>query len=318
MEKNSIGGNMTHNDLEIDLVFNNLTDDILKELESLGQLPPNQYWLTPDASSDNTITDNISELNNLLNQLTADHNATKTDLATLTSNYNKHNHDSSYVKYTKNTSIIVAGNTKDTYTYNQTAIYAPNGLIMGGTAAQAGLITRGICGVSTPGTGGAATKDNLFLNYDGANTYNASRQVIIQAGEIGSHYGNNLYQYCAARGDSVKNYCDTTYANKSHTHSYLPSSGGTMSGPINMNKNKIEYLSSIMIKGLTSNNLNYDSVNPYIEFINDDSQQSAKLIFTDYNVVNDPATLALVGGPGEENVYFQAPNIKVTGTLYIS
>ena len=117
------------------------------------------------------------------------------------------------VTYTQNSNINVAGTTKTTYTYDQTAIYAPNGLIMGGTAAAAGLVTRGICGVNTPSTGGACTKDNLFINYDGDNTYRSDRQLVLQAGATGTHYGSNLYQYCAARGDAVKGYIDSRVAN---------------------------------------------------------------------------------------------------------
>ena len=117
------------------------------------------------------------------------------------------------VTYTQNSNISVAGTTKTTYTYDQSAIYAPNGLIMGGTAAAAGLATRGVCGVSTPTTGGACTKDNLFINYDGDNTYRSDRQLVLQAGATGTHYGSNLYQYCAARGDAVKGYIDSRVTN---------------------------------------------------------------------------------------------------------
>jgi hypothetical protein len=78
---------------------------------------------------------------------------------------------SGFVSATKNASVSVAGTTKDTYTYNKTTIFSPNGLIMGGTAAAAGLVTRGICGVSTPdATTGACSKDHLYINYDGNNT----------------------------------------------------------------------------------------------------------------------------------------------------
>lgn len=92
-----------------------------------------------------------------------------------------------------------------TYTYAKSAIFTPNGLIMGGTAQNAGLVTRGICGSSTPNaTTGAATKDNLYINYDGDNTYRSGRQVILQAGTAGTHYGNNVYQYAAVRGDAMK------------------------------------------------------------------------------------------------------------------
>jgi len=106
-----------------------------------------------------------------------------------------------------------------TYTYDKTRIYTPNGIIIGGTAAKSGLVTRGICGVNTPTSGGACTKDNLFLNYDGDNTYRAARQVVLQAGATGTHYGSNVYQYCAVRGDALKGWIEgkfpnTTTANK--------------------------------------------------------------------------------------------------------
>lgn len=77
------------------------------------------------------------------------------------------------------------------------------GAVFGGNAQNAGLITRGICGASTPIEDGACEKDNLYINYDGDNSYKASRHVILQAGEAGEDYGNHLYQYAAARGDAV-------------------------------------------------------------------------------------------------------------------
>jgi hypothetical protein len=113
---------------------------------------------------------------------------------------------SNFVTATKNASVSVVGNTKDTYTYNKTTIFAPNGLIMGGTAASAGLVTRGICGASTPdATTGACSKDHLYLNFDGGSTWNAAaRAVIINAGEVGTDLGSGMYQYAAVRGDIVK------------------------------------------------------------------------------------------------------------------
>lgn len=137
------------------------------------------------------------------------------------------------VTFASSQTANVAGVNKTTYTYNQPAgdsntnisngsAYFPEGIIMGGTAASAGLVTRGICGVATPdATTGACAKENLYLNYDGNDIYQSGRQVVIQAGSVGTHYGNNLYQYAAARGDAVKNYCDATYANKSDVQSKL-------------------------------------------------------------------------------------------------
>ena len=131
------------------------------------------------------------------------------------------------VTFASSQTATVAGTSKTTYTYNQPAgdsntniskgsAYFPEGIIMGGTAASAGLVTRGICGVTTPdATTGACNKENLYINYDGNNTYQEGRQLVLQAGSAGTHYGYNLYEYAAARGDAVKNYCDATYAKQS-------------------------------------------------------------------------------------------------------
>lgn len=131
------------------------------------------------------------------------------------------------VTFASSQTTTVAGTNKTTYTYNQPtgdsdtgssngSAYFPEGIIMGGTAASAGLVTRGICGVTTPNaTTGACDKENLYINYDGNNDYQSNRQLVIQAGSVGTHYGNNLYQYAAARGDAVKGYCDHTYIAKS-------------------------------------------------------------------------------------------------------
>lgn len=93
-------------------------------------------------------------------------------------------------------------------TYKNNTIFSnqltlQQGAVFGGNAQNAGLITRGICGASTPTEDGACEKDNLYINYDGDNSYKASRHVILQAGEAGEDYGNHLYQYAAARGDAV-------------------------------------------------------------------------------------------------------------------
>ena len=125
-----------------------------------------------------------------------------------------------YVTYANNT-VEVAGTSKTLSKISPNAIYVEGGLVMGGSAQAAGLVTRGICGIGTPTTTGACSKENLYINYDGSNTYNAGRQVVIQAGEAGTHYGNNLYQYAAARGDAVKGYADANYAAKNHTHDYV-------------------------------------------------------------------------------------------------
>ena len=96
---------------------------------------------------------------------------------------------------------ILGTNKTNTIISNQLTLQ--QGAVFGGNAQNAGLVTRGICGVSTPTDDGACEKDNLYINYDGDNSYKASRHVILQAGEAGKDYGNHLYQYAAARGDAV-------------------------------------------------------------------------------------------------------------------
>lgn len=96
---------------------------------------------------------------------------------------------------------ILGTNKTNTIISNQLTLQ--QGAVFSGNAQNAGLVTRGICGVSTPTDDGACEKDNLYINYDGDNSYKASRQVILQAGKAGEDYGNHLYQYAAARGDAV-------------------------------------------------------------------------------------------------------------------
>jgi hypothetical protein len=82
---------------------------------------------------------------------------------------------------------------------------------MGGSAAAAGMATRGICGITTPTSDGEATKDNLYLNFDGNDennqpitTWNPNgRGVVINAGSPGVNLGQGMYSYCAVRGDIV-------------------------------------------------------------------------------------------------------------------
>jgi len=115
-----------------------------------------------------------------------------------------------YVSYVTNTNVNVVGNTKDVSKTSPECLFVPNGLIMGGSASAAGLVTRGICGCGLPSSSGGCSKENLYINYDGDQTYRADRQLILQAGITGTHYGSNLYQYAAARGDAVKGYVDST------------------------------------------------------------------------------------------------------------
>lgn len=119
-----------------------------------------------------------------------------------------------------NVTLSVLGTSKSVLSLNN-QMYASQGIVFGGTASAAGLITRGICGISISGS--SITKDNLYINYDydtegeTSNTYKTNRQVILQAGSSGTNYGNNLYQYAAVRGDVLKAYSDAHYTSISVT-----------------------------------------------------------------------------------------------------
>lgn len=108
-----------------------------------------------------------------------------------------------YIKYTSSTQTV-AGTSKTVSKTDPATLYVSNGLIMGGTAASAGLVTRGICGVSVPDSNGACTKDNLYLNYDSDTNY--SRKVILGAGSVGTAMTGGAYTYCAVRGDQMASY----------------------------------------------------------------------------------------------------------------
>lgn len=69
-----------------------------------------------------------------------------------------------------------------------------------------------------------------------------------------------------------------------------------------------------IIKGETVDTNTYEDANPKLVFSNSDGSQNASLTFTDYDVVQAPASVTLNGNQGGE--YFIAPNIKATGKFY--
>ena len=69
-----------------------------------------------------------------------------------------------------------------------------------------------------------------------------------------------------------------------------------------------------IIKGVTVNTNTYEDANPKLVFSNSDGSQNASLTFTEYDEVQEPASLTLNGNQGGE--YFIAPNIKATGKFY--
>ena len=114
--------------------------------------------------------------------------------------------DARFVRYTTYNAVGVAGNGKNVSVLSPQTLFVPDVLIMGGTALSAGLVTRGICGVTTPDGKGGCTKDNLYLNYDGNNNY--SRKVVLGAASAGNEIANSsgAYTYSAVRGDQMVSY----------------------------------------------------------------------------------------------------------------
>lgn len=114
---------------------------------------------------------------------------------------------SNIVNYTNHT-VEVAGTNKTVAAVSPSALYVANGFIMGGTAAAAGLVTRGICGVTTPDNStGACTKESLYLNYDGDNNY--SRKVVLGAGSAGDSIAGGATTFSAVRGDQMVGYVNS-------------------------------------------------------------------------------------------------------------
>ena len=210
----------------------------------------------------------------------------------------------SCLTFTKNDSVNVVGNTKTVYKTAQDSIYVPNGLIMGGSAAAAGLVTRGICGIEEPSNTGAATKHNLYINYDNNDTWNPNgRGLVINAGSPGTDLGQNMYSYCAVRGDIVKAYCDAHYfqINSEIAKNHAPEQGIItslqISGP---SYEEVEYYGD--------NTISYGDPGPQIIFKDTNSNQVGALIFSTSTLSANSVNLNFVtlGNGG----YFVAPYIK--------
>ena len=193
-----------------------------------------------------------SAIDNLKSDVSSTY-ATKTEVDTKQDKGN-------YAEYTANANITYGVNTGKTYTYSQSPMVLSNGIVLGGTSSNAGLMTRGICGVTSPATTGACTKSNLYLNYDGDNKY--ERVAVLGAGNGGDAittstssstdptytYGRT---YSAVRGDQMVNYVNAkvgTLSTVAHTGSYtdltnkpsaysLPTASSTTLGGIKIGDN---------------------------------------------------------------------------------
>lgn len=166
------------------------------KLDSAGNIDVSKSELQPLATRTGLVGGNLVQYDSTAQTL-KDSGKKISDLALKTDVSGK-------LSKTENTGVNVLGTTKSTTTLGGNQLVAPNGIILAGTAANAGLVTRGICGVSTPDSKGACSKENLYINYDGNNDFNAGRQVVLNADAVGNHLGSNMYQYAVPRGDIVK------------------------------------------------------------------------------------------------------------------
>lgn len=71
---------------------------------------------------------------------------------------------------------------------------------------------------------------------------------------------------------------------------------------------------TLYIRATTSGSNSYTSSNPSIYFQNQGADQNIRLIYTDYDSVQSPSSLTLIGNQNTE--YFIAPNIKATSKFY--
>lgn len=121
---------------------------------------------------------------------------------------------------TENKNIL--GAPQSVFNISEKKVWFNKGALFYGTAAAAGLVTRGISGVNTDGS----AKDHLYINYDGNSTL--SRQLVLGAGSTGTNRGYGIYDYSAVRGDAFIDYLTNTlgsYENIANKRTSIRTSG---------------------------------------------------------------------------------------------
>lgn len=197
-----------------------------------------------------------------------------------------HNHDSSYVKYTKVTKSTADNANATPYLYNVENEEVISGYYKYWYIFNMGQYSKGNFGtqIAMPYQD-SLTDSELFIRSAKSGSWRTWRRIL---------HSNNYASIL-----------DSRYYTKSEVNTklgtYLPLSGGTVTG-------------NIILKGGTSADMTYaGNVHPYIRFDNSDSSQNVSLIFTDYDTYRRPAGIKLVGNQGNE--WFEAANIYAT-TFY--
>ena len=101
-----------------------------------------------------------------------------------------------------------------------------------------------------------------------------------------------------------------------HTHSYLPLSGGTITGNILGNQTAAlgttaAPFHNLVLGGATNNTMTASSTNPRITFCEGTGTQPVHLIYTDYDSYRAPAGLKIIGGSDATPAW-----LEVEGTIY--
>lgn len=95
----------------------------------------------------------------------------------------------------------------------------------------------------------------------------------------------DAYGHCTGRGTKTLSYSDVGAAASSHTHSYLPLAGGTMTGDINLGSRWLRYDGNS-----TTGRYGFSGTTPYIYITNND-----KFILTANGVYADFSALGSIG-----------------------
>ena len=205
------------------------------------------------------------------------------------------------------TSIIIKAQNSDTL-----FTLSPRFLPLNGGHITGSLLVDDLTAGELVVNGVARIIDNLYANLIGNVTGNLIGNVTGNLTGLASQAaadsaGNNFiatYPYAFSQNTAKTNLIIKTPDGSdfgTYTFNFLPLTGGTLTG-------------DLIIKKTTSDTNAYAGTGPQIVFQNSNASQNIKLLFSDYDTVQSPASLTLVGNQGGE--YFIAPNIKATSKFY--
>lgn len=215
-------------------------------------------------------------------------------------------------KYTSETENAIHAGTANIATK---ATQDASGNVITDTYATKTELTSGLSGkANTSHNHSAADITSGTLAVERGGTGQTTQADINKAFVGGLEEGNDVVtdgtmfvsSYASDNGFADTNAVNVPYKRKfSRVWEYIK---GKISSVLGITSNKH------IIQGLTVNTNTYTDTNPKLVFSNDDGSQEASLTFTDFDVVQFPASITLNGNQGGE--YFIAPNIKATDKFY--